>query len=38
MVTLLELTPRKQEVLRLVLAGRTNKAFAAQTTISEKPV
>jgi DNA-binding NarL/FixJ family response regulator len=30
MVTLSDLTPRKEEILRLVLAGRTNKAIAAE--------
>lgn len=38
MATLIDLTPREEEVLRLVLAGWTNKAFAAQISISEKPV
>jgi len=38
MATLSDLTPREKEVLRLVLAGRTNKAIAARICISEKTV
>lgn len=38
MASLSDLTPREQEVLRLVLAGRTNKAIAATFCISEKTV
>ena len=38
MATLSDFTPREEEVLRLVLAGRTNKAFGAQISISEKTV
>ena len=38
MATLSDLTPREKEVLRLVLAGRTNKAIAATISISEKTV
>jgi DNA-binding CsgD family transcriptional regulator len=38
MATLSDLTPREMEVLRLVLAGRTNKAIAATFYISEKTV
>ena len=38
MANLSDLTPREKEVLRLVLAGWTNKAFAAQISISEKVV
>jgi DNA-binding CsgD family transcriptional regulator len=37
MATLSDFTPR-EEVIRLVLAGRTNKVFAAQISISEKTV
>lgn len=36
MATLSDLTPREEEVLRLVLAGRTNSAFVVQISISEK--
>ncbi|MDP8962344.1 MAG: helix-turn-helix transcriptional regulator, partial [Actinomycetota bacterium] len=32
------LTPRELEVLRLVAAGRTNKAIAAQLVVSERTV
>jgi DNA-binding CsgD family transcriptional regulator len=38
MASLSDLTPREIEVLRLVLAGRTNKAIAAAISISEKTV
>lgn len=38
MATLSDLTPREEEILRLVLAGRTNKAIAAEICISEKTV
>ena len=38
MAVLSDLTPREIEILRLVLAGRTNKAIAAQISISEKTV
>ena len=38
MATLSNLTPREEAVLRLVLTGRTNKAFAAQISTSEKTV
>jgi DNA-binding NarL/FixJ family response regulator len=38
MATLSDLTPREIEVLRLVLAGGTNKAIAAAIFISEKTV
>jgi DNA-binding NarL/FixJ family response regulator len=38
MVALSDLTPRELEILRLVLAGRTNKAIAAEVCISEKTV
>lgn len=38
MTTLSDLTPREIEILELVLAGRTNKAIAAQISISEKTV
>lgn len=38
MANLSDLTPREIEVLRLVLAGRTNKAIAAVISISEKTV
>jgi DNA-binding NarL/FixJ family response regulator len=38
MATLSDLTPREVEILQLVLAGRTNKAIAAQISISEKTV
>jgi len=36
--TLSDLTPREMEILQLVLAGRTNKAIAAEVFISEKTV
>jgi DNA-binding NarL/FixJ family response regulator len=38
MATISDLTPREEEILRLVLAGRTNKAIAADIAISEKTV
>jgi DNA-binding CsgD family transcriptional regulator len=38
MATSSDLTPREEEVLRLVLAGRTNRAFAAQISLSGKTV
>ncbi len=38
MATLSDLTPREMEILQLVLAGRTNKAIAAEVFISEKTV
>ena len=38
MANLSDLTPREIEVLRLVLAGRTNKAIAAVICITEKTV
>jgi DNA-binding NarL/FixJ family response regulator len=38
MATLSDLTPREREILRLVLAGRTNKAIAAKIYVSEKTV
>lgn len=38
MTSLLDLTSREQEILRLVLAGWTNKAIAAKFRISEKTV
>jgi DNA-binding NarL/FixJ family response regulator len=38
MATLSDLTPREVEILQLVLAGRTNKAIAAQICVSEKTV
>ncbi|HSL44673.1 MAG TPA: helix-turn-helix transcriptional regulator [Anaerolineales bacterium] len=38
MTTLSDLTPREIEILELVLAGRTNKAIAAEISISEKTV
>jgi DNA-binding NarL/FixJ family response regulator len=37
-MTLSDLTSREVEILRLVLAGYTNKAIAAETCISEKTV
>ena len=38
MANLSDLTPREMEVLRLVVAGRTNKAIAAEICITEKTV
>jgi DNA-binding NarL/FixJ family response regulator len=38
MTTLSSLTPRELEILRLVLAGYTNKAIATEIYISEKTV
>lgn len=38
MITLSDLTARELEILRLVLAGYTNKAIAADIFISEKTV
>ena len=38
MATLSDLTPREEEILRLVLAGRTNKSIAAEICVSEKTV
>ena len=38
MTTLSDLTPRELEILRLVPAGRTNKAIATEIFISEKTV
>lgn len=38
MATLSDLTQREMEILHLVLAGRTNKAIAAEVYISEKTV
>lgn len=38
MATLSDLTPREIEILQLVLAGRTNKAIAAEIFISQKTV
>jgi DNA-binding NarL/FixJ family response regulator len=38
MAALSDLTPRELEILRLVLAGRTNKAIAASICVSEKTV
>jgi two-component system NarL family response regulator len=38
MANLSDLTPRELEVLQLVLAGRTNKAIAAEIHICEKTV
>ena len=37
-MTLSDLTSREVEILRLVLAGYTNKAIAAEIRISEKTV
>jgi DNA-binding NarL/FixJ family response regulator len=36
--TLSDLTPREMEILQLVLAGRTNKAIAAELYVCEKTV
>jgi DNA-binding NarL/FixJ family response regulator len=38
MITLSDLTPREIEILQLVLAGRTNKAIAAEIGITKKTV
>lgn len=38
MATLSNLTPRELQILQLLLAGRTNKAIAAEICISEKTV
>jgi DNA-binding NarL/FixJ family response regulator len=38
MAKLSDLTPRELEILKLVLAGRTNKAIAAEIHICEKTV
>ena len=38
MANLSDLTPRELEILRLVLAGRTNKAIGAEIYVSEKPL
>jgi DNA-binding NarL/FixJ family response regulator len=38
MATLSDLTPRELQVLQLVLAGRTNKAIAAEIYVCEKTV
>jgi DNA-binding NarL/FixJ family response regulator len=38
MAALSDLTPREIEILQLVLAGRTNKAIAAEICICEKTV
>ena len=38
MTTLSDLTPRELEILRLLIAGKTNKAIAAEIFISEKTV
>ena len=38
MATLSDLTPREEEILRLVLAGQTNKSIAATICVSEKTV
>ena len=38
MANLSDLTPREKEIIRLVLAGQTNKAIAAAISISEKTV
>ena len=38
MTALSDLTPRELEILRLVLAGHTNKAIAAEIFVSEKTV
>ena len=38
MASLTDLTPRELEILRLVLAGKTNKEIARETLISVKTV
>lgn len=38
MNSLARLTPRELEILRLLLAGHTNKAIAARIYVSEKTV
>ena len=38
MANLSDLTPREIKVLQLVLAGRTNKAIAAEICVTEKTV
>jgi DNA-binding NarL/FixJ family response regulator len=38
MATLSDLTPREEQILRLLLAGQTNKAIAAEICVSEKTV
>jgi DNA-binding NarL/FixJ family response regulator len=38
MANLSDLTPREKEILRLVLAGWTNKAIGAEICITEKTV
>ena len=38
MATLSDLTPREEEILRLVLAGRTNRSIAVTICVSEKTV
>lgn len=38
MTTLSDLTPRELEILELVLNGYTNRAIAAEISISEKTV
>ncbi len=38
MATLLDLTPREMEILRLLIAGKTNKAIANEIYISAKTV
>jgi len=38
MAKLSDLTPRELEIIRLVIAGRTNRAIASEIYISEKTV
>ena len=38
MATLSDFTPRENEILQLVLAGRTNKTIATQICVTEKTV
>ena len=38
MANLSDLTPRELEIIRLFIAGRTNKAIASEIYISEKTV